>query len=183
MFGFHIDNDLELFLWEMQHADELFALVMENREYARRWLPWVDATKSADDTRDFIKRSLARFAENNGWSAGIRERGSLVGGFGLHYINWTHRRTEIGYWLAENAQGRGVMTRTVLAMCNHCFGELKLNRVEIHCATGNQRSRGIPERLGFINEGTLREVVTCNGAYEDHVVYAMLAREWPQPLT
>ena len=57
--------------------------------------------------------------------------------------------------------------------------ELKLNRVEIQCARENHRSRAVPIRLGFVEEGTLRQAGTAESGFVDHVVYGMLASEWP----
>jgi ribosomal-protein-serine acetyltransferase len=65
-------------------------------------------------------------------------------------------------------------------MVNYAFRELGLNRVEIQVATDNMRSRAIPERLGFTQEGILRDDVWLRDRFVDHVVYGMLAREWDQ---
>lgn len=97
---------------------------------------------------------------------------------GTHYLDWTSRATEIGYWLAEAYQGQGLMTRTIYGACRYFFDELGLNRVEIRCDPANTRSRAIPERLGFTQEGLLRQVGTLSHGYYDHVVYSLLAHEW-----
>jgi ribosomal-protein-serine acetyltransferase len=178
MFRHRIDDHLELRIFEDLHADDLYTLVINNRDHARQWLPWVDDTKSVDDTKAFIRRSLERFAHQDGFQCGVWEDNKLVGGIGHLYVNWSARKTEIGYWLAEGAQGRGIMTRAVRAMIDHAFDVYRLNRLEIHCATGNIRSRAIPQRLGFTEEGVLREAGWLYDHFVDHVVYSMLAREW-----
>ena len=101
-----VDADLELGAWEEHHADDLYAVVDANRAHLRRWLPWLDGVKGPDDQRAFIRRSLEQAARNDGFSAGIWHRGTMVGGIGFHYVNWLHRKTEFGYWLAESAQGK-----------------------------------------------------------------------------
>jgi len=178
MFSFRIDEHLEMQLLEDRHADELFALVINNRAHARQWLPWVDDTKTVDDTKAFIRRTLERFARQDGFQCVILEDGKIVGGIGHLYVNWLAKKTEVGYWLAESAQGRGIMTRAVIVMMEHAFNVYGLNRLEIHCATGNARSRAIPERLGFKLDGTLREAGYLYDRFVDHVVYSVLAREW-----
>jgi len=70
------------------------------------------------------------------------------------------------------------MTRTVYGACRYFFDALGLNRVEIRCDPANTRSRAIPERLGFTQEGVLRQVGTLSHGYYDHVVYGLLAHEW-----
>lgn len=70
------------------------------------------------------------------------------------------------------------MTKACKACIDYAFNELKLHRLEIRCAVENERSRAIPERLGFTNEGTIREAEWLYDHFVDHVVYGMLEREW-----
>ena len=180
MFSRRIDDHLELRLLEERHADELFALTDKHRAYLREWLPWLDATKKVRDTVEFIKGTLKQFAEDNGFSAGIWLDGALVGVIGLHGINRPNRWATIGYWLAEDAQGKGVMTRACRAVVDHLIGDIGLNRIGIACATENRKSRAIPERLGFKQEGIQRQVEWLYGKPLDHAVYSVLASEWGQ---
>jgi len=85
---------------------------------------------------------------------------------------------EIGYWLSESFQGKGLMTDAARAVVAYLFDELDLNRVEIHCAAGNVKSAAIPRRLGFTLEGTSREGQLLNGRYQDILRFSMLKREW-----
>jgi ribosomal-protein-serine acetyltransferase len=173
-----VDDELSLGLLEERHADELFALTERNREHLRRWLPWVDAVVVTEDTRHFLRQSLEQLARGDGFQAGIWLRGKLVGVIGYHQIKRANRYTEIGYWLDAKSQGQGVMTRACRAMVSYAFEELGLNRVEIHCATGNTRSCAVPERLGFTREGVRRQAEWIDGAPVDHALYAVLAEEW-----
>jgi ribosomal-protein-serine acetyltransferase len=103
--------------------------------------------------------------------------GRMIGAGGLLGVEWEARKTGIGYWLAEEHQGRGLMTRAVQAMSDYAFDELDLNRVEIHVGTENRKSRAIPERLGFQQEGVLRDYERIGDRYLDMVVYALLAQD------
>jgi ribosomal-protein-serine acetyltransferase len=107
--------------------------------------------------------------------------GKIVGMVGFVAVSWQHRSTTIGYWLAESAQGRGVMTRAVGALTNHALETWQLNRVEIRAGVANARSRAIPERLGFKQEGVLRDGELVGDRYVDQSVYGVLAREWRTP--
>ena len=93
-------------------------------------------------------------------------------------MNLANRSTNIGYWLGERYRGSGVMMKSCQAFVEYAFRKLNINRVEIRCAEKNLRSRAIPERLGFVNEGMIREAEWLYDHYVDHVVYGVLAREW-----
>jgi ribosomal-protein-serine acetyltransferase len=178
VFYHRLDQDVELRLLEERHAKELFALTDRNRAYLREWLPWLDNTISVADTRRFIQASLEQFANNNGFTAGIWYRGQLAGLIGLQKIDWANRSTNIGYWLGAAYQGRGLMTKACQALVDFAFTDLGLNHVEIRCAPENKRSRAIPERLGFRQEGLLRQAEWLYDHFVDHVVYGLLASEY-----
>ena len=176
---FHIKvDDLEMRLLEESDAEQLFALTDRNRAYLRRWLPWLDDTTTPAHTLAFIRSSIEQFAEDNGFQLGIVYRGELAGVIGIHYVNRQHKKTEIGYWLAEGFQGRGIMTRCCRALVDYSFSDLELNRVEIRCALENIRSRAIPERLGFTQEGIQKDAEWLYDHFVDLVMYSMLAGNW-----
>lgn len=173
-----LTDEAELLQLAPDHAEELFALVAANRAYLRAWLPWVDDMRTADNSRDFIARMAREYAEGGNPTAVIRYRDRLAGVIGIHTINWNDRKTSIGYWLGEAFQGQGLMTRACRAMVEHALVTERLNRVEIHAATGNTRSRAIPERLGFTHEGCLRQAQWLYDHFVDLELYAMLREEW-----
>jgi ribosomal-protein-serine acetyltransferase len=178
LFSYRIDQDLELSLAEERHAEEGYRLVKQNYEYLRRWLPWLNEDFSLEHTQNFIKQNLLGFAESKGFGVRIVYRGEMAGNIGYNMIDWKTRRTELGYWLGAQYQGKGIMTKACRALIDHAFKELKLNRVEICCVTENKRSRMIPERLGFTLEGIQRQGEWLHDSFYDLAVYSMLASEW-----
>ncbi len=181
MFPHRIGSEISLELLEPQHASELFALTDANRDHLRSWLQWVDKSKTVEDTKSFIEVTRGQLARNNGFQTAIRVKDRLAGVIGLHRIDWSNRSTSIGYWLASDAQGQGVMTQSCGAYIDHAFGALKLHRVEIRCAVENTKSRGIPQRLGFHVEGVIRDCEWLYDHFVDHVVYGILSPEWTKP--
>jgi ribosomal-protein-serine acetyltransferase len=161
-----------------EDAAELTAVVAENREHLARWLPWA-ATYGYQDSLDYIARSQAQIEAGDGFEGAIVVGGEIVGGAGFHSIDRLNRSTSIGYWLTAEAQGGGLMTATVRALLDHAFGPWELHRVVIEAVVDNARSRAIPERLGFTEEGIAREAKRIRGRYEDAAIYAMLASDWP----
>ncbi|KPV56151.1 alanine acetyltransferase [Paenibacillus sp. A3] len=178
MFKYRIDSQLELKLLEPGDAGELFRLTDDNRAYLREWMPWIDMTQTEEDSRGFIESARHKWAKGEGMTAGIVADGKLCGVIDHHSLNWMNRKAAIGYWLAASAQGRGIMTRACRAMIDYAFGELKLHRIEIMAGTGNTKSRAIPERLGFTQEGVARGAQKLYDRYIDLAVYSLLADEW-----
>jgi ribosomal-protein-serine acetyltransferase len=162
----------------LSDAEELFALCDANRTHLRRWLPWLDRTRSVADSRGFIESTRRQTENNQGIQTVIVVRGRIAGVIGYHRIDWANRNTSLGYWLAESAQGQGVMTASCQVLIDHAFAALNLRRIAIACATGNTRSRAIPLRLGFKHEGTLRDAEWLYDHYVGHEVYSQLQPEW-----
>jgi len=100
MFRADIDELTELVQLELRHANEIFAVVEEHRDDLREWLPWVDGTQTAEDTREFIRKAAGKREGGEGFAAGLWHAGHFAGGFGLHAIDYDNQSTGIGYWLA-----------------------------------------------------------------------------------
>lgn len=173
-----IEDGLYLKSLELREAEDLMLLVDGNRPYLREWLPWLDLTRNIDEMITFVDSTLRQLAANQGFQSAIWHQGQIVGIIGYHHLEWANRSTCIGYWLDERQQQKGFMTKACRTLVDYAFDEWKLNRIEIRCAEGNHKSRGIPERLGFKAEGLLREAEWLYDHYVDHVVYAMLSKEW-----
>jgi ribosomal-protein-serine acetyltransferase len=170
---FDLGEGFEVRVLERDDAAEVFALVDANRERLRPWMPWVDATAGPADTRAFIERDRAA----DGMDAlGMYVDGRYVGGIGIR-PDTAHGDAEIGYWIGSAHEGRGLVTRACRALIDHAFDELGMHRITIRAAPGNARSRAIPDRLGFEEEGVMREAGKSELGYHDLVVYGLLDRE------
>jgi ribosomal-protein-serine acetyltransferase len=159
-------------------AAELYQLVDRNRARLGQWLPWAGLNYRLGDMRRHLEE---RVLENNSRQAltlNIRAAGVLCGGIGLHRIDPRHHHSNIGYWLAAGFEGRGIMTRACRALITEAFHGYGLHRIEIRCGTGNQKSAGIPRRLGFREEGILREAEWVHDRWVDLRVFGMLQQDW-----
>jgi ribosomal-protein-serine acetyltransferase len=163
-------------------ADALFALVQANYQRLGRWFP--DAYQEPP-TMAGVRAGLEW--AGTAWLDGSALPLSIAvpADGGLRLVGWAQllidgqaRSAEVGYWLDAGFVGRGLVTRTVSAMLDHAFGPLGLDRVGIRAVADNVRSRGVAERLGFTQEGVLREYAAFPDARRDLVVYGLLAREW-----
>lgn len=170
-----LGDGIELRSWSVRDASEIFALVDANREHLRAWLPWVDRTAGPAQIAEFIQ--MARRRDHDREGNGIYVGGALVGSAGLSWST-EDMEGEIGYWLAADAQGQGLITRATRALTTYGFGEVGLHRVTLKAAVENTRSRAVAERLGFVQEGVLREAGMTGLGRVDLVLYAVLAHEW-----
>jgi ribosomal-protein-serine acetyltransferase len=176
---FTIDDSTALRPLVLADAREVFAVVDANRAYLRRWLPWVDAVLSEEHSREFVESAVAQRESGRGPTFAILQRDALVGLIGFHPIDRIHCVGEIGYWLAEAAQGRGIMTACCRFVVRYGFYTLDLHRIQIPAAVANRRSRAIPERLGFTLEGIMRGRENLHGTFVDHALYALLRADLP----
>ena len=177
---FTVDPEISVELYTQQQARELFWMVDSNRRHLREWLPWIDNVDSPASMEFLIPQWTRQFQENNGFCAGIRYHSRLAGTISLNQIDWVNSQTSVGYYLFQQAQGRGIMTRTVSALLTNVFNHLGLNRVEIRCGEGNRKSQAIPEKLGFKKEGLIRDGEFLHNTYHNLIIYGMLKREWRQ---
>ena len=159
-------------------AEALFKLVDENRAYLREWLDWVDAQTGPEVSRENIQKRILNAQNDKALDLGIYLDGKLVGSMGFNGIHRKPRRAEIGYWLAEDCAGKGIMTDCVRALVSYGFKELKLHRIEIHCSTNNAKSGAIPERLGFKLDGIFRDGSFLYNHFENSRVFSCLEDEW-----
>jgi len=160
---------------ELSFAETMFACIDQDRERLRVFLPWVDASKTLDDTLTYIKKSREEHDSGAGAAFGMYDRvtGVYMGNIGVHAILWDQECCELGYWVLRDYEGKGYVTEAVEALERACFS-LGFHRVEIRCSSLNERSAAIPRRLGYHLDGTLRENSIEHGRYRDTLVFGKL---------
>jgi ribosomal-protein-serine acetyltransferase len=161
-----IDEHLMLRPYQSTDADLLFAAIDRERKHLGPWLGWV-----AHTTRP--KHSLAL-------PLGIFFKGEIVGGIGMHDWIQDTKCAQVGYWIAKEHEGKGIVARSVTALLDYLFVVVGINKAEIRFVVANNRSAALAHRLGFKTEGILRQSFTRNGMIEDLVVTGMLKSEWVQ---
>ena len=159
---------------QLDDAEELFALVDANRAHLRRWLPWLDQNRVPAATLRFVEFAQREAEAGTGLHCAIFEQNVLVGLCGYNRIDATNRAAQIGYWLAADAQGRGVMSRCVAALASYGFAKLDLHRQVITCAEGNVACAAVAERCGFRFEDVARDAEWLYDHFVSHRVYARL---------
>lgn len=93
-------------------------------------------------------------------------------------LDTAHKRASLMYWLSEESQGKGIMSDAVKVIIGYIFDDLKLNRISISCAVGNEKSSALPKKLGFTFEGVARQANWLYDHFVDLETYSLLASEW-----
>jgi RimJ/RimL family protein N-acetyltransferase len=143
------------------------------------WLPWAGTMPSVDESEIHCRRQQARFILREDFVLLIFLRradgseGEFVGGTGLHRIDWSLRRFEIGYWRKTGCAGQGLLTEAVRAIARLAFDDLGARRVEIRMDDNNTASWRLAERAGFTLEAILRfDATTPQGEPRSTRVYS-----------
>ena len=163
----------------LSDAPALFAAVNRSRASLLQFMPWARSSHLViADTEEWITRERARWLLHDtelGFGL-FKQDASFVGGIGLHAIDWSVPRFELGYWLDDPSAGSGYMQEAVRAMARACFGACHAARVEIRCDVRNWRSARVAEACGFRLDGTLRgHVRGTDGSIRDTMVWGMTA--------
>lgn len=144
----------------------------------RRFQPLHDLTLSQlrSDVASQRMRDLYR-GKGDKFQWIVEEDGVPAGWVTLVVSNWEHGLAEVGYALATEHQGRGVMSRALDLLLSDLFARTRIERVEARCATDNSASRRVLERVGFVREGTLRSYFRLHGRRVDNHLYAVLKED------
>jgi [ribosomal protein S5]-alanine N-acetyltransferase len=86
----------------------------------------------------------------------------------------------VGYWVDQAVAGRGVMPTALALVVDHCFGSARLHRIEANIRPENVASQRVVEKLGFREEGLHQRYLAIDGAYRDHIGYAVTTEDVPE---
>lgn len=173
-----VDDALILKEIHLRDADAIFKIIDTERATLKEWLPFVESTRHAGDTMSFIRSLTEEPIDKRNPVFTIQYQGKIIGLIGLKETDWTNRKTEIGYWISKEQQGKGIVTRSCRRLIQFVFESLGLNRIQIKAALQNHKSRNIPIRLGFTLEGTERAGELLLIGYTDLAVYSLLKNEF-----
>ena len=136
--------------------------------------------RNIEETREFLEKNRSQFSLQQGLRWAITRRGDdrLIGSCGHWRLLKEHHRSEIGYDLLPAFWGQGVMTEAIRAILRFGFVEMALHSTEAQIDPDNDRSRGVLERLGFRQDGRLRENYYFDGKYTDTAIFTLLGRDF-----
>jgi len=115
---------------------------------------------------------------HNRWLVVRKSDHRSIGTCGFHKWDKRYFRAEIGYDLSPSCWGQGYMMEALRAVISSGFERMRLNRIDALVYIENDRSTQLLRRLGFKQEGVLRDYLFLDGKFYDHYLFALLQREW-----
>ena len=152
--------------------------IFSNPEVMRYWssTPLTDKSAAArlvEEINDgFRRRAMMK------WGVARRSDNEIIGTTTLFNLDFNNRRCEVGYGLDRAEWGKGYMQEALHALLNYAFNELNLHRIEADVDPRNQGSIKTVQRLGFQQEGYLRERWQVGGEIQDALFFGLLRPEW-----
>jgi ribosomal-protein-serine acetyltransferase len=162
-------------------AGAIHDAVMDSIDDLQLWLPWASRDYSKSVSQHFIRDSIAAWAEGRAFDFTIRRREDPdrhLGNVSIWHTSKQNAVAEIGYWVRSSETRNGICTEAVAHLLAVGFEELKLHRITLRIAVGNRPSERIAEKLGFLQEGVLREDVKIGTRWVDHTIWGLLSNEW-----
>lgn len=152
------DLDIHLVMPQTWQAVDLYQAIAHDREKLGQWLPWAYKMKSSQDEADFIQAIQEKMIKNRMIVLTILVNGEPSGMIDLHNLV-KNKKGEIGYWLSSEYQGRGIVTQSVLKLCQYAFDELNLQYVDLIVATENGKSSRVAQNAKFKLMGMKKNLI------------------------
>lgn len=167
-------GDLVLARVDPVDSDAILEAVLASLPELHRWQPWATLDYGPTHAKQWACTSWL------GWEAGtqhdlvLRRDGDprVLGTVGLNAIRG--RQANLGYWTRSDAAGQGLATTAARLLARFAFEHVGLRRVHLHHAVGNEGSRRVAEKVGFVREGTHRQVTLLHGTPIDATFYSLL---------
>jgi ribosomal-protein-alanine N-acetyltransferase len=161
----------------MQDAEQMYAYASDDE--VAKYVTW-ETHRSIQDSKKFIQFILVQYAKHDiaPWGIELKESGRLVGTVDFVWWKPEQQSAEIGYVLARDCWGQGLMTEAASALLKLGFGEMDLVRIQARCIEGNIGSQRVMEKIGMSYEGTLRKGIKIKGQHWDLKLYSILKEEF-----
>jgi ribosomal-protein-serine acetyltransferase len=148
-FEIDIEPGLKLKQLEEYQADDLYGLTVSNHDHLIRWLPFPDQTHSPEDSRKFIQAKIDDRKHGRGYGYGIELAGRLVGHIEIRNVHDSEKDPEIGYWVIADETGKGLSTKTTIALSKFAAQTLGLHKIIIRARQDNIASNKVAEKAGY----------------------------------
>jgi ribosomal-protein-serine acetyltransferase len=201
MFYLAIDQDIQVRTFHPDDSETLFHLVERNRSRLR---PWIHVSALPETLADARKLTVESFLNSHSgpferrqifqsymqeleeyfpplnppMEMGIWAGESLIGEIMLGRLQDNFTAAEFGYWIDEEREGQGIITRCVSGLMDYAIDNMGMERFIIGCAADNRRSSAIPERLGYRLLARIPDGEVVGDFVYDRLIYEMRSSDW-----
>ena len=161
----------------MSDAADVY-LYAKDPEVARHVL-W-EPHRSILDSRGFIRFLMYQYRNGmpGSWGIELKATGRIIGTIGYMSYNADNATVEVGYSIAREHWGKGLMTEALVAVIDESFRTLDLHRIEALHFTDNPASGRVMEKCCMQHEGNMRQRVNCKGVFRDVEMWGILRSDW-----
>ncbi|MGY5771718.1 ribosomal protein S5-alanine N-acetyltransferase [Vibrio antiquarius] len=177
-----LDGDLLLRTAEIGDADMIAEYFQANREYLK---PFEPKREEAFFSVNGWLQKLIKLNELHRMGLGYycllvrASSGEMLGTISFSNLSrFPFYSCNVGYSLAEKAQGHGYMRRGLTMACDYMFNVQKLHRIQAGYMPHNKRSESVLEHVGFDREGYAKDYLLINGEWQDHVLTSLINPNW-----
>ncbi|MCS0346295.1 ribosomal protein S5-alanine N-acetyltransferase [Vibrio diabolicus] len=177
-----LDGDLLLRTAEIGDADMITEYFQANREHLK---PFEPKREEAFFSVNGWLQKLIKLNELHRMGLGYycllvrASSGEMLGTISFSNLSrFPFYSCNVGYSLAEKAQGHGYMRRGLTMACDYMFNVQKLHRIQAGYMPHNKRSESVLEHVGFNREGYAKDYLLINGEWQDHVLTSLINPNW-----
>lgn len=170
-----VSQHIELRSVEERFTTDLHNLVIKNKTFLQTAFDWAQHVGSEEDTRRNVQSNHMLHQRGYAKMFLIFASDELVGVLSFNAIEPANKTGYIGYWLDEDHQGQGILSRSLQAFMRYYVERGEIRRFVIKCRVANQHSNNVAVRNGFTLEGCLREAEYLNGRFDDVNIYGKIS--------
>lgn len=157
----------------------LNAAVLESYDLLHQFMPWAEQKPSLDDSEEVVRREAANWIYKKKEDPELmlcildKKTNDFIGATGFHSIDWDVPCLETGYWVRKKYASQGYITEAINAITQYAFKVIQVKRIAITCIVDNERSKKVPERLGYKLESIMKSnrIKPITGEVTDALVY------------
>lgn len=155
-------------------APQLLAVAAANHGALAPWLSWAQKMPVLEDMEGFLRHCEKAQTSQEERHFGILLDEMLIGVLGCGPIDWGNRSITIGYWLAQEHWGKGIVSTSLRTLTSLLLRSAQFERVEIRSAVENSRGNRVPKLAGFKHEGLLRRAQRVGDVYHDLNIFSLI---------
>jgi ribosomal-protein-serine acetyltransferase len=173
------DGKIILRPYRSDDVKRLYEAIRESIKELSPWLPFAHERYSIKESNDWVKKRPKDWKKGAVYDFAIFDAsdGVLLGGCGLNAVDKINRCANLGYWVRTSRRGKGVATAATILLAKWGFEALKMVRIEVLVATGNERSLRVAEKARAKREGILRNRLNIRDTFHDAVMHSLIPGE------